>query len=117
MEAQTQTDTDKREQQSRANEILHQLGGRRFIAMTGARNIMHDEGALIFSLPGRRFCRDGINRVKIALNGLDLYDLTFSKIANRRGTFTVKEVYKETGVYFDQLQAVFTAQTGLNTHL
>jgi hypothetical protein len=114
---QTQADTDKREQQARANEILHQLGGRRFIAMTGARNIMHDAGALIFSLPGRTFTRGGINKVKIGLNDSDLYDLTFWKIANKRGAFTVEEVSTASGVYFDQLQAVVTEATGLDTHL
>ncbi len=116
-QTQTATETDKREQQARANEILHQLGGRRFIAMTGARNIMHDAGALIFSLPGRTFTRGGINKVKIGLNGLDLYDLTFWKIANKRGAFTVEEVSTASDVYFDQLQAVFTEATGLDTHL
>jgi hypothetical protein len=115
---QTQADTDKRAQQARANTILHQLGGRRFIAMTGARNIMHDAGALIFSLPGRTFTRGGINKVKIGLKDSDLYDMTFSKINHARcGTVTVKEVSTASDVYADKLQSVFAEATGLDTHL
>jgi hypothetical protein len=40
MSTQTQADVDAKELQARANTILTQLGGRRFVAMTGARNII-----------------------------------------------------------------------------
>ena len=33
------------------------------------------------------------------------------------GAFTVEEVSTASDVYFDQLQAVFTEATGLDTHL
>ena len=34
-----------------ATTILQQLGGSRFIAMTGAKNLVAEENALIFRLP------------------------------------------------------------------
>lgn len=36
-----------------ANTILHQLGGRRFIAFTGARDLLGDTNSLTFKLPKR----------------------------------------------------------------
>jgi len=51
-----------------ANTILEQLGGRKFIAMTGARNFVGDFSGLSFRLPGAGgYCKDSINCVKIEL--------------------------------------------------
>ena len=96
-----------------ASEILHQLGGRRFIAMTGAKGfLINSEGALTFRLPSS-FARDGINAVTIKLDPSDTYTVRFLKI---RGT-GVKELAVVSDVYNDELQRVFTEHTGLNTHL
>jgi len=97
-----------------ARTILEQLGGGKFIAMTGARHIVGSETDLSFTLPGGGgFCKDGINLVRIALTPADTYTVTFSR---RRGR-TVETVSEFTDIYFDQLQSVFESATGLRTSL
>ena len=95
-----------------AQTILEQLGGRRFMVMTGAKNCLNHGDALSFKLPSR-FARDGINYVKIVLNQDDLYDLEFGKIWGTK--YTVLQ--RKTGIYNDMLRTVFTNVTGLDTHL
>lgn len=60
-----------------AETILKQLGGDRFIAMTGARNFLADGNALRFRLPSN-FAKRRINAVRFTLNGTDTYDVVFS---------------------------------------
>ena len=97
-----------------ATTIMNQLGGRRFTAMTGAKNHAFDDrnNTLSFRLPSR-FAKDGINYVSITLTSMDDYTLKFKKIW---GT-TVKDIKEIEGVYFDNLQEIFTDVTGLNTTL
>lgn len=95
-----------------AGEILRQLGGNRFIAMTGAKNFMRDDKKKSISFRiGRN--ASGINAVRITLNSKDLYDMEFLSIRK----FEVKVKSKENDVYFDQLQDVFTEHTGMYTDL
>lgn len=96
-----------------ANTILQQLGGRRFGIMTGAKNFIATEDGLSFRLPSN-FASKGINAVRVDLiKCSDTYLLTFIKV---RGTkITIVEMV--TNVYCDQLQEIFTAQTGLQTRL
>ena len=91
-------------------EILRQLGGNKFIAMTGAKNFIAGDGILAFRIPK---AMNGINAVRITLNSLDLYDMKFFRIYG----FDMKQVAEVNGVYNDQLQSIFTAKTGLYTHL
>lgn len=91
-----------------ASTILAQLGGNKFCAMTGAKNLGFTKTGLVFKLPSR-FAKSGINHVEIALNGFDTYTLTFSKIW---GT-TFKTISRHTDVYCDMLQDVFTNETGV----
>ncbi len=69
-----------------ATEILKQLGGNRFIAMTGATKFAYfdenGECGLFFRLPSN-FAMKGINLVKIKLTFSDTYLVTFFRI---RGT-------------------------------
>ncbi|ECG0550712.1 hypothetical protein BSD57_24480 [Salmonella enterica subsp. enterica serovar Enteritidis] len=96
-----------------AAEILKQLGGRKFIAMTGAKQLISlEKGGLIFKLPSN-FALSGINLVKIELDPSDTYSVYFYK---SRGA-SLKEVKTMTMIYCDQLQEVFTDVTGLNTYL
>ena len=96
-----------------AVEILNQLGGNRFIAMTGAKQFVSlEKGGLIFKLPSN-FAASGINLVKIELDPSDTYNVYFYK---SRGV-SLKEVKTMTMIYCDQLQEVFTDVTGLNTYL
>lgn len=97
-----------------AQTILQQLGGRKFIAMTGARNFLGDANSLSFRLPGGGgFCKDGINYVKITLDANDTYSMDFRKI---RGS-QVKSVDVFSGLYFDMLQETFARITGLRVSL
>lgn len=109
----------REEQIEVANEIIRQMGGRRFIAMTGARDMMALDSGLRFRLPGGGgYTKNGINKVEIDLQPDDTYTIRFCKInfTNRIDlqTKTVSEFY---GIYNDQLQKLFTAETGLDTHL
>lgn len=93
-----------------AKEILRQLGGNKFIAMTGAKNFGGTENSITFKI-GRN--SSSANWVKIVLNGRDLYDVSFIQV---RGT-TLKTLKTYDDIYFDQLQQIFTSFTGMYTHL
>ena len=94
--------------------ILKQLGGNKFIAMTGANKFYAENNGMGFALPGGGgFCRNGINYVKITLNSMDTYDMEFKRI---RGT-KITDVAKHEGIYNDMLQSTFTSETGLYTNL
>ena len=97
-----------------AETILAQLGGRRFIVMTGAKNLMSHtaDNALSFRIPGT-MTKDRINYVKITLTPDDLYTMEFGKI---RGT-TYRVIETVEGVYCDMLRDIFTDKTGLETSL
>ena len=104
---------DKQRAKQIADTIRMQMGGNRLAVMTGAKNFTFDtNGELSFRIPR---AKNGINCVRISLNGLDLYDMELIKI--KRGTYELIEINKATNVYNDQLQAVFTENTGLYTHL
>ena len=93
---------DKRQ----AGETLKQLGGNKFIAMTGAKNFTVGKEGLAFKI-GRN--AKAVNYVVIQLNGKDLYDMKFQK-----GTRVLKTA---NDVYGDQLQKMFTKYTGMYTSL
>lgn len=95
-----------------AQTILQQLGGRRFIVMTGAKNFTGGEQTLSFKVPSNT-TKGRISHVRITLNACDLYDVEYLSI---RGT-TIKTVSTDEGIYCDRLQAAFTETTGLHTHL
>ena len=92
-----------------ARTILDQLGGGRFLAMTGARDFVAIHRGLQFRIPK---AAHGINKVVITVNAMDTYDLAFYRI---RGA-TVTEVIASRDVYCDSLQDIFTRHTGLYTH-
>ena len=94
-----------------ATEILNQLGGRRFIAMTGSKNFVYDNNSLTMKLSRNRA---GAQYLNIKLNALDLYDLTFCSF-NKECEKTIKA--ERHNVYFEDLQDIFTEITGLNTYL
>jgi len=97
-----------------AQTILAQLGGNRFIAMTGAKNFTRAEdgrGRLAFKLP--RKANDGINYVAVTLNQMDTYDVDFLSITGLK----VREVSDFSNVYADQLRTIFEETTGLRTSL
>ena len=100
-----------------ADTILQQLGGNRFVVMTGAKNLAPDgDRSLIFQLP-RRMAKDGINVVRITLDPSDTYTMEFVKMADARGGYRMTTVHKVSGVYANQLQDIFESRTGLATSL
>lgn len=96
--------------------ILNQLGGKRFTAMTGAKQMFAIEKGLQFKI-GKNNAK--ANRVRIVLNSMDTYDMYFERVTTNRTTFetTVKINAESLGCYDDMLQSQFTAITGLDTHL
>ena len=127
-----------------ANTILSQFGGRQFVAMTGAKNLVALENSLRFQI-GRNGSK--ANVVKVILNGDDTYTMQFIKYRDfnpytilmryadkglSRDEFNAKvreatekakaaaapQVLKEyKGIYCDQLQELFTDYTKMNTRL
>lgn len=106
-----------------ANTILRQLGGNRFIAMTGAKNFLSDGNTLRMTLP-----KNGskANRLWVTYDeGLDLYNMRFfryrpGRLDIRTGNFIEDKISDEKvyeGIFFDQLQEIFTAHTKMYTHL
>jgi hypothetical protein len=92
-----------------ATTIMEQLGGRMFRMMTGAKNFIAIESGLTFKIPRS----NNISYVKIILTPMDEYDMFFMKM-NKTEIIILKEV---NGLFFDQLQEVFTRETGLYTSL
>lgn len=95
-----------------ATEIMRQIGGRRFMAMTGSRNPIAGERSLSFNL-ARNASR--AKYMTIELQADDTYTVTFSRLV--RKTYEIVTVEQFDGVYADQLQSIFTDVTGLYTRL
>lgn len=97
-----------------ADGILEQLGGRKFLAMTGAKQLMSFDtpgyGGLQFKLPksGAR-AKLGIDAVRITLEDSDTYTMRFYK--------GMQEVRAIGALYSDNLRQAFTSVTGLETSL
>lgn len=105
-----------------AETILEQLGGNKFIAMTGAGNFVSDGNTLRMTLPKNR---SKANRLYITLDGTDTYTMDFFKYSaghlNKKSFAWVpdklEDVKTVSDVYADMLQDIFTAVTGMCTHL
>ena len=93
-----------------AKTILQQLGGNKFIAMTGAKHLGHTNKGLQMKI-GRN--SKGITHVIITLKSTDTYDVEFIKIRGTKRTVAKKL----SRIYADQLRDVFTKYTGLRTSL
>ena len=89
--------------------MLKQLGGNKFIAMTGAKNFALGPKGAGFKI-GRN--SKGVNFVRIDLKN-DLYDMEFFQV--RAGKMKLKSKVKQ--IFADQLQDMFTKHTGMYTSL
>lgn len=94
-----------------AETILAQLGGRKFILMTGAKNLVGGERELGMKLGSG--AQKGITHLRIVLDASDTYTVTFLRIRGAK----VSTVHEATGVYAENLRDVFTAHTGFYTTL
>lgn len=96
-----------------AQTILQQLGGNRFMVMTGSKNFVASSNALSFSLARNA---SKANRCVITLDeGSDTYVVEFWNVNMKKVTMTTLKKYE--GVYFDMLQSIFSDFTGLATSL
>jgi len=93
-----------------AETILAQLGGNRFIAMTGAKDFLGDASALHFRIPRNR---TKANRVTITLQADDTYSIEWFSV--RGFDKIVKRSFD--GIYADQLRRLWESETGLLTSL
>ena len=93
-------------------QLLQQLGGNKFIAMTGAKNLAVDKSKNELHMKIGRNSKS-ISHVIIKLTSADLYNMEFLSI--RGSSRKIKS--KEKGVYADQLGKMFTKNTGLNVRL
>jgi hypothetical protein len=94
--------------------ILEQLGGRRFLAMTGATNLIGSADRLSFTLPGTPgFVRSGINVCRVTLTPMDTYTVEYLRVRGGK----VRTVETCTDIYAENLQDCFSRETGLATRL
>jgi len=94
-----------------ASETLRQMGGSKRLSMfVGAKDFVASETALLFGWKAKS--KNKANKVKIDLNGNDLYDVTFFRVW---GT-NIKEISKHTDQYNDMLVNLFETETGLFLH-
>lgn len=89
--------------------ILEQLGGRRFISMTGASNLAGDDKSLQFKIMKNA---KKVTHVSIELEN-DFYNVVFYNV---RGLET-KKMNELTGLYAEDLRKAFEQNTGLYTSL
>lgn len=110
--------------------IAEQLGGNKFLAMTGSKFLYHgrDDNGYVNLMVKLARNQSKAQYLKIQYNSMDLYDLEFSRIKR-----TQNPEYKDIGlkiydeeyitlktfenVYGDQLEEIFEDVTGLYTRL
>ena len=128
-----------------ATTIYNQLGGHKFVVMTGAKNMVAIENGLRFNI-GQNGSK--VNTVKVILNGDDTYTMQFIKQGREVNEYTIllrymdkglsEQEFNETvtkaierakknaepkilkeynGLFFDQLQEFFTEYTKMYTRL
>lgn len=98
-----------------AKTILEQIGGRRFIAMTGSKVFIDLGNGLRMNLTRNK---TSANRLDILLDeATDTYIMRFYRHSFSKKTFevTTKDIARHEGVYCDMLEEMFTSVTGLYT--
>ena len=94
-----------------AQTILAQLGGNKFIVMTGAKNLVGATGHILSFKIGRNAAK--VSHVRISLEANDTYTMKFFNVRKT----TVKEISVREMVYADQLCSVFESVTGMYTSI
>lgn len=95
-----------------ADTILAQLGGARFIAMTGARQFVGYPDALIFGLPGS-LTKGRINKCRVVLRPDDLYDVECYRLVKHDALLVADATCADVA----SLGEVFESLTGLRVSL
>ena len=96
--------------------ILEQLGGRRFLLMTGAKNLVDEGQSLTMGLPSRMTSMH-VTHYRITLAPSDTYTCQALKNPRRGSTDPVRIVCEDQDVHAEDLQRMFTRHTGLDTVL
>lgn len=94
-----------------AQTILEQLGGRKFLVMTGAKDLVNTGNGLQMRLP--RGTTNKATKFIVTLDADDTYTVSFGKIRK----LEYKEISSFSGVYCDMLTDIFTSETGFFTSL
>jgi hypothetical protein len=116
----TFTKKDTQAAQKIAGEILNQLGGNKFLSMTGCKNLMfgeNEKAETVYIQMDLRKNESKANRLMITLELNDTYTMDFMKINLSAYNTSIKTMKCVKGVYHDKLQEIFTSVTGLNTKL
>ncbi len=90
--------------------ILQQIGGKRFMVMTGSHDFINLGNGLRMSL----------SRNKTSANRLEiLYNMRFYRQSFSRKTFEVKikDIKTYEGVYCDMLEDIFSDVTGMHLYM
>lgn len=103
-----------------ATTILDQLGGNKFIVMTGSKNFIADSENDSLTMKLAR--NEGkATHLRITLTPMDVYKMEWLKVSNptKRNGYTggVATIEETDGVYCDDLARLFTEFTGLYTQL
>ena len=91
-----------------AEQILKQLGGTKFLAMTGA-TCYSDNNTLVVKFKGSKVA----NIMYVTLNESDLYNVRICKYKD----MDIITKYFETNIYSDYLRPIFESVTKLRTSL
>lgn len=102
--------------------ILEQLGGKRFLAMTGTRGLLADGNTLRMTLAKNE---SRANRLYITLDANDTYTMRFfcytadklNKETMAWADEIIDEVAEYKNVFADDLRRIFSLATGLDTRL
>jgi hypothetical protein len=101
---------NKTKAMSAATTILEQLGGNKFIAMTGSKNFIDCGNGITMHLITNKA---KAKYLKIEITDKDTYKMTFSTV--KKFEYIVLEEIE--GVYAEMLQDIFTTKTGLLTSM
>lgn len=118
---QTMNTTTQSPDVSFAKIILSQLGGNKFVTMTGCKDFIaaaHNKHTpvpyLQMSIPRNQ---GKVNRLRVYLNSMDTYNLHFFSLSLKNGEATLTNEQWINGVYDDGLASTFTSVTKLYTSL
>lgn len=97
-----------------AQTILAQLGGRQFMLMVNAKNLVSLSGDGGLALQFGTGAKNKANRLRVEYDyGSDTYNVEFGKIRKLEWN----TISRHEGIYADMLQELFTAETGFYTTL
>jgi hypothetical protein len=96
-----------------ASIILEQLGGNKFLAMTGATPLTYNSRSIDFKLNGKHPTLGQVNRMRIELAYNDTYTVTIFRLRN----LVCKQLDQKDGIFADTLRLWIENLTGLRTRL